>query len=110
MKRGNLKLSANIELLPNKIRVAGNDVTIMKVIDISLDFPTKKKIRMGNITVKIDPENLEENLRLTLKQKISYPYIMSKKNEIITDAKYEKFYDSNILAGPTKDRRVKVTV
>ena len=110
MKRGDLKLSANIELTGNSIRVVGNDVTIMRVVEVSLDFPTKKKIRMGNAVVKVIPGSLEENLLLTLKQKISYPYIISKNNEIIESPKYEKFYDSQILNGSIKDRRVGVTV
>jgi len=106
MKRGDLKLSANVELTPGRIRVTGNDSMLMKVIHVSLPFPTKKKIEIENAVVKLEPMDLEENLRFTLKQNVTHPYIISSKTEIISFPKYERFYDPQVLNGGTTDRRV----
>ena len=78
----------------------------MKIINVSLSFPTKRKIVMGKAVIKKEPRSSEENLRLTLKQNVTKPYVISDKFEKVMNPKYHRTYDVSLLTGGSVDRRV----
>lgn len=106
--KGDLKPVSNVELAGNKVIVTGNDRQIMHIVHVSLPFPTKKKVVIGNAVVKREPESLAENLLLTLKQNVTKPYIILEENKVILHPKYERSYEASVLTREAKDRRVAV--
>ena len=78
-----LKPVATIELVNERIHVLGSEQTVMKLLDVTFDFPTMKKVEIENAVVKKVPEDLGDNLFLTLKQNISHPYYVSRKPQVV---------------------------
>ena len=105
MKLKPSKLAAIISLEGQQIRVESSSKFLSKIIETLLPLPTKIKTRIGDHVTKRSPRSVSENLLVTLKQNLYYPYRIASVEDNVDrefSAKYKKVYPTNILYGESR--------